>query len=347
MVLALARTYKQDHIQEKYLSFVLTHAQQVMRTEGFLQLDVALLMKVLEADEARIEEIDLFMALVKWHQHWSREVGMPGEKECIDQLGGRASPSCGTSPKADKFRQEESQVVGPEEMQRLFATIRYGQMTGPQLVTEVKPFVGTIVPRDLYVRALEQVVAPGQTTVSDDDDGKQSMRRHPPLGCIHTSDPQLLTVNSTAVEKVGSSGWNCTAVIDPSTCRTCFRVEHLSDLQNGIGVAIFDPERNALRSGSSAFPNPNHWGTDCLAGIYGTGCFFGIVTEHTLTWQVGLTVEITMRTERNSTLHVSFAAEGIEGRRQVAEGCLSVPQGVKLAVALYSPEDRVTVEPRW
>merc|ERR1719221_1735916 len=66
-VLALARTYTQDHIVERYLSFILQHAQRVVRTESFLHLDVEVLMKVLEADKARIEEIDLFKALVRWY----------------------------------------------------------------------------------------------------------------------------------------------------------------------------------------------------------------------------------------------------------------------------------------
>merc|ERR1719330_179871 len=185
------------------------------------------------------------------------------------------------------------------------------------------------------MRALEQVAAPAQAAVEDAYE-KQSARRLPPLGCIHTSDPQLLTVSSTSVRKVGPSGWNCTAIVDPSTCRTCFRVEHLSDVQNGIGVAIFDPERNGMRTGSG-FPNPNHWGTDCLVGIYGTGCFFVIVTEPTLTWEIGMSVEITLKpqSERNNGLLVTFATEGgRDGKRIVADGGLSVPPGVRLAVAL-------------
>jgi len=313
-VLALARTYQQEHIQESYLAFILTHAQQVMRTEGFLHLDVAVLMKILEADEARIEEIDLFKALVRWYRHWAEE---------------------------PEVRPDEKQA------ERLFGSIRYGQMTGEQLVTEVKPLAGEIVPRDLYVRALEQVAAPGLASCEEDEYKKQSMRRQPPIGSIQTSDPTYLSVQSTVVRKVGPLGWNCTAVIEPSTSRTCFTVEHLADTANGIGVAIFDPERNALRGGSSGFPNPNQWGADCLVGIYGTGCFFGIITDHVLRWHVGLVVEVEMRETSGGTLHVSFSADGLDGERTAAEGILSVAAGVKLAVALYSPEDKVSIESVW
>merc|ERR1740138_132725 len=95
-----------------------------------MHLDIRVLTKVLEADEARIEEIDLFKALVRWYRHWTKQL---------------------------EAQSSEKQA----EVERLFSSIRYGQMTGAQLVTEVRPLAGEIVPKDLYVRALEQVSAPG------------------------------------------------------------------------------------------------------------------------------------------------------------------------------------------
>jgi len=311
-VLGLARSYQQEHVVEFYLAFILTHAQQVMRTDGILYLDMAVMLKVLEADEARIEEIDLFKALVRWYRHWA----------------------------ADPEVEDEAQA------EKLFGSIRYGQMTGQQLVTEVRPLAGDIVPRDLYVRALEQVAAPG-ITASDEVQCKQCSRRKPPIGSIQISDPALLHVQSTTVRKVGPAGWNCTAIIEPSTSRTRFTIEHLTDTQNGIGVAIFDPERNSLRGGSGGYPNPNQWGADCIVGIYGTGCLFGIITDLVFRWHAGLVVEVTMRAVHGGALHVAFAAEGTDNHRITAEGVLSVPQGVKLAMALYSPDDKVSVESLW
>merc|ERR1712113_768603 len=133
--------------------------------------------------------------------------------------------------------------------------------------------------------------------------------------------------------------------IEPSTTRSKFTVEYLADAQNGIGVAIFDPERNALKEG---FPNPNQWGADCLVGIYGTGRFFGIITDHVLRWHAGLVVEVAIKPAPGGPLYVTFSAEGLEGEKIVAEGILAMPAGVvKLAVALYSPEDKVSVESVW
>lgn len=132
------------------------------------------------------------------------------------------------------------------------------------------------------------------------------------------------------------------------------------DPQNGIGIAIFDPDRNALRSGASGFPNPNQWGTDCLVGIYGTGCFFGIITDHVLRWRAGFVLEVTMKPDANGVIHPSFSADGTEcivhedgGRGGMLAGetitaqTISVPQGAKLAVALYSPEDSISIESVW
>lgn len=287
----------------------MTHAQQVMKTEGFLHLDANVLLKVVEADQTRIEEIDLFKALVRWYQHWEK----PDE----------------------------------EQAERLFRSIRYGQMTGQQLVTEVRHHTGERVPQDLYIQALEQVAAPGVASF-DEVHRKQSIRRQPPIGSIQTSDPSFLVENSTKVRKVGPTGWNCTAVIEPSTTRTCFVVEHLTDAQNGVGIAIFDPERNAMRCGSGGFPNPNQWGADCLIGIYGTGCFFGMPpTDSILRWHTGLMVEVTINVVPGGVLQINFAAEGVDGDRISVEGVLSVSTSVKLAVALYSPDDEVSVESVW
>jgi hypothetical protein len=329
-VLALARAYQQEQLVERYLSFILMHAQQVMKTEGFLDLDANMLLKILEADETRIEEIQLFQALVRWYRHWVKDPDMESDEK--------------------------------KHAQELFSSIRYGQMSGQQLVTEVKALAGEIVPRDLYVNALEQVAAPG-VACFDAATQKQSMRRFPPVGTIRISDPLFLTLQSTTVRKVGHAGWNSTAVVEPSTARTIFKVECLADPQNGIGIAIFDPERNAFRSGNSGFPNPNQWGTDCLVGIYGTGCFFGIITDHVIRWRAGFVVEVTMRSDATGQLRVSFSADGtectgvemaavvagygVDGAAVTAEGVLAVPQGARLALALYSPDDAVSIESRW
>jgi len=332
-VLALARAYQQEQLVERYLSFILMHAQQVFKTDSFLDLDVNMLLKILEADEARIEEIQLFKALVRWYRHWVKD--------------------------PDMSRDEQGSAL------KLFGSIRYGIMCGEQLVTEVRELAGDIVPHDLYVKALEQVAAPG-VAVFDVANQKQGVRRLPPIGTIRISDPLFLSLQSTTVRKVGHPGWNSTAVVEPSTTRTRFVVECLADPQNGIGIAIFDPERNAIRSGNSGFPNPNQWGTDCLVGIYGTGCFFGIITDHVLRWRNGFVVEVTMKADSNGNLRVSFSADGTEctgvettpvaaaaaygadGHAAVtAEGVLAVPQGARLAVALYSPNDAVSITSIW
>mmetsp|Transcript_13985 Transcript_13985/g.38210 ORF Transcript_13985/g.38210 Transcript_13985/m.38210 type:complete len:485 (+) Transcript_13985:51-1505(+) len=313
-VLTLARTYKQENVVEWYLAFILMHAQEVMKTDACLQLDANVFMKILGSDAARIHEIDLFKALVRWYWHWVSE---------------------------PEVQLDEAQA------EKLFASIRYCQMTGPQLVSEVRPLVGNIVPHGLYVSALELAVAP-DLAKTDEMKQKQGRRRLPPIGTIQVSDLLALSVRSATVEKVGAAGWNCTAVVEPSTARTRFVVENLVDPQNGLGVALFDTERNAFRVDGRGFPNPSQWGADCIAGIYGTGCFFGIITDHVLRWHAGIVIEVVLESvQGKKSLHVTFVIEDSTGERKTAEGILSVPQSTKLAMALFSPEDRVLVEPAW
>lgn len=329
-VLALAQTYKQDSIVDRYLAFILTHAQQVMKTDGSLDLDVSVWVKVLEADDARIDEIDLFKALVRWHRHWVKE----SEARAVERRGEPV---------------EEADPPGLPSASRpegLFGSIRYGQMTGKQLVEEVKPLVGSIVPHEKYVQALELIAAP-EIACLDEACKRQCTRRRPPIGTTQVSDPSFLAVHSTTIQKVGGAGWNCTAVVEPSTQCTRLFVNQLADPQNGIGVAIFDPERIALRGSSSGFPNPNQWGADGLIGLYGTGVFFGILTEQPVRWHSGLMVEVLMESCRDGNLKVTFRTEGSEGQRTKAEGKIIAPPTAKLAIALYSPGDSVAVEFCW
>lgn len=331
-VLALAQTYKQDAIVDRYLAFILTHAQQVMKTDGSLDLGVSVWIKVLEADDARIYEIDLFKALVRWQRHWVKE------SEAREKQGETLGLPLDEAEMTPSLRASR-----PE---RLFGNIRYGQMTGKQLVEEVKPLVGSIVPHEKYVQALELIAAP-EIACLDEACKRQSTRRQPPIGPIQVSDPSFLAVHSTTIQKVGAAGWNCTAVVEPSTQCTRFFVRQLADPQNGIGVAIFDPERIALRGSSSGFPNPNQWGADGLIGLYGTGVFFGILTEQPVRWHPGLMVEVLMENCKDGNLKVMFRTEGTEGQRTKAEGKISAPPTAKLAIALYSPEDSVAVEFCW
>lgn len=219
-------------------------------------------------------------------------------------------------------------------------------MSGSDLVSEVKPLTGSVVPLDLYIRALEQVAAPG-VTCADDVHRQQCAQRKPPIAEIQVSDSLLLSVRSTVVRKIGAPGWTCTAVVDPSTTRTRFFVNRLIDLTNGVGVAVFDPERVALR-GSGGFPNPNQWGAHCLAGIYGTGCFFGTLTDHdqNVRWREGLTIEVIVKSTCEGAVLVAFAARG-DGEHVNTEHTVSDPQSIKIAIALYSTDDTISVESAW
>mmetsp|Transcript_117 Transcript_117/g.255 ORF Transcript_117/g.255 Transcript_117/m.255 type:complete len:473 (+) Transcript_117:147-1565(+) len=330
-VLAVAGLYNQEFLQEKYLKFILTNAQEVTRCNSFLHLDIAILSKVVMSDDTRIDEVDLFKALVRWYRNFDEEA--------------KAFPDYCSESKSSAAR-------------ALFSSIRYCQMTGQELVTEVKPLAGDLVPQELYIAALERVAAPEQAAMGG---GTVLARRKPPVGGIEVSDSSFLSVLSSNVRKVGAPGWNCTAIIDPSTACTRFTIEWLSDPANGIGVAVFDQgacnsvsQRSVPSLTTSApaqppgFPNPNQWGSDCLAGIYGSGCFFGIITEHVVRWHSGLVIEVTLTRLSESSFGVAFTTEGATEDDCIrSEGQVEVTHSARLALALYSPEDKVNIECQW
>jgi len=150
-ILSFAKYYKQEKVIELYTRFVHLHAPKVLKTESFLSLDFDILLILLQSSETRASEIDLWRGAVKWHDHQN------------------------PPPKPDK-------------VEKLFSAIRYDQISGPQLVEDVRPKMH-LVPKDLYVKALEKVAAP------DSVSSYPSLgRRMPPIGSLRVNDPNLLEV---------------------------------------------------------------------------------------------------------------------------------------------------------
>eukprot|EP00397_Hematodinium_sp_SG-2012_P037998 GEMP01041278.1.p1 GENE.GEMP01041278.1~~GEMP01041278.1.p1 ORF type:complete len:338 (+),score=54.10 GEMP01041278.1:119-1132(+) len=175
-ILSYAKMYKQEAVVDLYTKFVLLHAPQVLQTESFLHLDFDILHKIIVSSEARANEIDLWRGAMRWHN---------------------------------------SQYPPPsaETAEVLFAGIRYDQMSGQQLVSDVRPYVH-LVPRDLYVKALERVAAPDCIC----NDSTATSRRLPPIKSLRVNDPSLLEVKQgTKVSKIGPAGWNCTVLADMSS----------------------------------------------------------------------------------------------------------------------------------
>lgn len=326
-VLAAARTYHQKKLEQTCFSFFLVHAHQAVRAAGFCQLDAVVVQTLLDADDAQTEEVELFKALVLWQRHQST---LPTES-----------------------RPDEKQTG------KLFDSIRYTQMTPKELVEEVRPLAGKVVRKDTYMRALEQVAAPG----AEFEDGgqahrKQTVRRPPPIVSIRVSDLTRLSVNNTCVEKLGPSGFDCSVLVEPSTPVTRFHVQKLGEPGIGFGIGIVEITKSMKFDSVTCFPKATTWETSCKIGFLGNGKFFGIQTSHVVQYTVGLVIEVAIDAVRGGLLHVRFSCfsgngedhertgDACERGIQVA-GSMCATVGVWLALALHSTGDRVSVESAW
>jgi len=314
-ILSFAKYYKQEKVIELYTRFVHLHAPKVLKTESFLSLDFDILLILLQSSETRASEIDLWRGAVKWHDHQN------------------------PPPKPDK-------------VEKLFSAIRYDQISGPQLVEDVRPKMH-LVPKDLYVKALEKVAAP------DSVSSYPSLgRRMPPIGSLRVNDPNLLEVtHGTRVKKTGPPGWNCTVLADLSSSAVIIKVLQLEDPACGVGLAIFDPERV-----HGLYPNPNQWGADNLLGVYGTGNFFGLGFDQVIQWKVGNHLKVVVEQTKAETVYrVRFYSikwdshadspkwDVISDRLEeklIVEG-ETTAKSPRVALALYSTHDELSIEPLW
>lgn len=297
-ILSYAKVYRQEAVVELYTRFVLLHAPKVLESESFLRLDFDVLNTIIQSNETRTQEIDLWKGLVRWHKNQTPE------------------PT-------------------PEMVNTLFSGIRYDQMSGQELVTDVRPDVH-LVPCDLYVKALEKVAAPDCIVAVSRG------RRLPPIGTLRVNDPNLLEVKQgTKVTKVGTTGWNCSVLADMSSHAVLVKVLNLEDIACGIGLAVFEPERV-----SGVYPNPNQWGADNLLGIYGTGNFFGLGFEQVIQWKVGTELKIVMEEMKAKMYHISFyAVKNVPEKEEVIAEVDVAAKAPRLALALHSIRDSVSIEP--
>jgi len=314
-ILSYAKYYKQETVIDLYTRFVHLHAPKVLKTDSFLTLDFDIFNKLLQSSETRAAEIDLWRGAVMWHDHQD------------------------PSPTA-------------EMVENLFSGIRYDQISGPLLVQEVRPRVH-LVPRDLYIKALEKVAAPDMVS------SYPSLgRRMPPIGSLRVNDSNLLEVtHGTRVRKVGPPGWNCTVLADLSSSAVIIKVLQLEDPACGVGLAIFDPDRV-----HGTYPNPNQWGADNLLGVYGTGNFFGLGFDQVIQWKVGNHLKVVVdQTKAEMVYDVRFYSIKWDSHtdspkwdvisdkpeeKLIVKG-ETTAKSPRVALALYSTNDELSIEPLW
>lgn len=306
-IVALARQFHQDQLVEQCMASITEHANIVLQDNESLSLDSGVWLMILESDETRMEEIDLFKSLVRW---W----------EAVQE----------TERYEAQYRQ-------------LFEAVRYGLMTGPQLVTAVRPLVGDIVSSDSYMRALELAAA---RDCFDSSPSKRCRQRLPPNIRIRVSDAQLLTVQGKVLQKLGPQGWNCTAVVEPSTSRTRFAVQHLTDPAIGVGVAVLRPFGGDSGTAEFKFIRADHMWNDGVLGIMPNGGFYGVDTRKMMLWHRGAVFEVTTRLQQPGTVHVVFSSADNhpDGNNFSVEGIVASEQPLTLVVALHSPLDAVSIQ---
>mmetsp|Transcript_124132 Transcript_124132/g.356542 ORF Transcript_124132/g.356542 Transcript_124132/m.356542 type:complete len:447 (-) Transcript_124132:140-1480(-) len=309
-IYAQACKHTQSKLQEEYLGIILEHAQEALLADEFLHLDAEAVFRISESDDARIHEIDLFRALVRWYRHWANH-------------------------------SEERMRPDKVQRERLFASIRYTEIVPEELFQDVLPLVGEMLPSDFYTRALQQVTERKRAT----DAGfawERSVRRKPPLAKIEAGHLYKLDQNRVLNRDcwyLDKTPPPAVTIIGPSTMRTRLQIMTAT---SGMRLGIFHPRSSDLQVRGKEYSD-NEWKLVCLAGVLSTGELFGFSGEQKLTWRSGITIDVciyNMQVKGMAQLILTATPVGVDA-------VLQVPAGVKIAVEMLAKNQRMTIEQMW
>lgn len=141
---ALAAEFGHEAVFDACFVHFAKNANTLLGSSGFHELDMATVLKIVQADHIQAEEVLLFRAVVRW---------------------------CFGDPSRSGSNAE-----------RLLHSIRYERMTGHELIKDVGPLIPSgIIPRDHYIRALQRVVEDSALLNDSELDPVITLCHHPGL----------------------------------------------------------------------------------------------------------------------------------------------------------------------
>ena len=192
----LAKDKGLDMLLKKCLNFIFANAYNAVQHTSFNSLPSDLILMICKSSEVCIQEIDLFLAIVKWYEHQRIEV-----------------------PK--------------EEIQNIANEIRYPLISISDLIDKVRPV--EIVDKDLYISALEYHHMPKKFSGPQSQLERRKWPKNNQFQFI-TISANMATHNnddgSVTISRVSGSGWNgmCAARVHPTVQNPIyFKTRHIGD----------------------------------------------------------------------------------------------------------------------
>ena len=204
-IINIAINKKFDQLLEHCLTFMYTNAKELVHSSSFCDLPAEVVLTLCKSSELDINEIDLFLALVNWHNH---------------------------------KKSEESEDL----IKSIFQEVRYPLISKDDLYGKVRPT--KLADSNLYTAALEYHLFPNkydgpllQITNRQALVQKTTFTNLTPSTITMTESH-----NGTIFTKVGRSGWNgmCVAQVHPTNEQPVhfkFCVQFCSSY-NGIRLAV-------------------------------------------------------------------------------------------------------------
>ena len=204
-ILNVAIDKKFDHLLEHCLIFMDANANELVNSSNFSRLPAEVVLKVCQSSDLDIKEIDLFLALVEWHNHKKSE-------------------------------------VSEDAIKSIFQEVRYPLISRDDLYDKVRP--AKMADSNLYTAALEYHLFPKkydgpsiQVTSRQGIVQKAAFTNLTPNTVTMTESP-----SGTVFTKVGKSAWNgmCLAEVHPTNQHPVhfkFCLQFCSSY-NGIRLAV-------------------------------------------------------------------------------------------------------------
>lgn len=311
-LLALAAEHEETQLFDACFACFAKKARAMLHSDGFLQLDAATVLKIVEADGIEADEVLVLRALVRWRQH---RLAMRAEGVPADHAD-RGSDS--------------------GDFERMFRSIRYSQMTGAHLVDDVAPLVRSgIIPPDLYVRALEQAATPAPLLRPAED-----------VAAISNCHPSVLGAKSVLC-MLSPQTRGATAYVEPSTARTRITFDTRCQPNSGMALAVFNSAK-----GTPILMPTNKWNvTGVIVGIdyfddswrtYG----YAVPQRVPIVWHEGFALDVVISPRSGRAQEVSLRKHRTGSDDVLAHGRLAVPSAAKLtlAIKLFFVGDSVSIE---
>jgi hypothetical protein len=202
-LLELSSLYNESDLSEQCALFIVEHAQEIFRTDGFLNLSQDAIITLLQRQDLSVPEIEIFQAVHRWYRN------KLDQQKQTSNIGGTSNLAVTIGSREIAC---DSQAV---DIDFVLSFVRLPLIKAHDLMSIVKP--SDLISQEQYTKLLEYKAYPSAFLQEQQNDicyrsreskAQFKWRNH------HGNTDFILSNNGATVEKSHDSGWNLIMVSD-------------------------------------------------------------------------------------------------------------------------------------